>query len=138
MQVSDHYQCRLSFSTCAWIVKYSYEKSFVHTYPEQKFNVQKVFWKILITKITQNTAYELNYLPNYSPPICYNFKFNYHRWGKIHWATYSWFQRHRSFCRNTLHFLGHNAHYLVQTKRDTYIHGKNFVVLLKTVKHVKV
>ena len=40
-----------------------------------------------------------------------------------------------------LHFLGHkqyiSTHYLVQLKRGIYIHGKTFVVLLKTVKNGK-
>ena len=34
--------------------------------------------------------------------------------------------------------LGHSAHYLVQLKRDTYIHGTTFVILPRTVKNVKV
>ena len=35
-------------------------------------------------------------------------------------------------------FLHISAHYLVQLKRGTYIHGKSFAVLLKIVKNVKV
>ena len=42
------------------------------------------------------------------------------------------------FTKIISHCFGHSAHYLVQLKRSAYIHGKTFVLLLKTMKNAKV
>ena len=65
----------------------------------------------------------------------------YRRRGKICWAKYSHsFSVIRVFTEILACFLGHNimCSFLVQLKRGTYIHGKTFTVLLKSVKNAKV
>ena len=59
----------------------------------------------------------------------------YHRRRKIRWAKHSRFQPYlqKYFCV----VLAITALYLVQLKRDAYIHRKTFMVPLKTVKMQK-
>ena len=57
----------------------------------------------------------------------------YCRQGEIHWAKCSQFQPIKVFMEILSRCLGQKC-FLFSVNRDAYIHGKTFVVLLKTMK----